>query len=461
MDYNQFLESKKHTSNNFGIQPNFIPEKMFDFQKYVTQYLILKGRGAGFLDTGMGKSFVELAIAQNYIQSTNKPVLIICPLAVAFQFLGEAEKFQIDDISYSKEGRYKTKIVLCNYERLHYFDPNDFDCVIGDESAILKNAEGFTSNFVTSFLKKVKYRYLFTATPSPNDFIELGTHSEALGYLGYTDMLGKFFTNNEDTISPMKIGTEWVLKGHAVEAFFKFISSFSISARKPSDLKDPSTGIPFDDSKYILPELITNMHSVKNEKNMVINGQILMFNNQARTRTEIAQENKLTIERRCEKAVELASKHERSVYWCNLNPEGELLSKLDKNSYEITGTMDIDKKEEILLGFLKGDIKKLVTKAKMNAWGMNWQHCDHTVFFPTWSYEQYYQAIRRFWRFGQPNKVTADLVYSDGQKRVLDGLIMKANKANELFSKLNLNLNSEYEIKSTEYNKPIILPKFF
>ena len=207
MQYNEFLEAKKHTASKFGIKPNFIPSKMFDFQKYVAEYAIEKGRCAVFLDTGLGKTIIELTIAKNYITHTNKPVLIITPLAVAFQFIKEAEKFGIDDIEYSKHGKYKSKIVVCNYERLEHFDHNDFDCVILDESSILKNFDGARKTEITTFLKKVKYRYLFTATPSPNDFIEWGTSSEALGYLGYMDMLKMFFNNNENNIRPQEIAT--------------------------------------------------------------------------------------------------------------------------------------------------------------------------------------------------------------------------------------------------------------
>lgn len=453
MSYQKFLERKKHSINNFGINPNFIHSSFFDFQRYVADYLIKKGRGAGFIDTGLGKTLIELVVAQNYIIETNKPVLIITPLAVAFQFIREAEKFNINDVEYSKNGRFTKKIVICNYERLDKFDWKDFDCVILDESSILKNFDGAIKQQVTTFLKKIKYRFLFTATPSPNDFTELGTSSEALGYLGYTDMLTKFFTNNEDTISPMNIGTEWVLKGHAKTNFFKWVSSWSISMRKPSDLG-------FDDSKHVLPKLTTNHHSVKNDKNMVIDGQIQLFNMVAKRLTEVREENKLTIEKRCEKAVELSSEYDTSVYWCNLNKEGDLIQDIDDDAYQIKGSMDLDKKEELLLGFFKGDIKKLITKPKMTAFGLNWQHCNHTVYFPTFSYEQYYQSIRRFWRFGQTKEVFVDLVYSDGQKRVLDSLMAKTQKANELFDKLNSNINQKFEIENKEFNKQIILPKF-
>lgn len=451
--YDELLSSKRHFPANMGIKPLFIPDSLFDFQKYVAERNITKGRSACFLDTGLGKTIIELVTAVNYVRHTNKPVLIITPLAVAFQFITEAQKFQIDDVEYSRLGKFKSKIVICNYERLHYFDASDFDCVILDESSILKNFDGAIKGQITSFLKKIKYRYLFTATPSPNDFVELGTSSEALGYMGYTDMLTRFFTNNEDTISPMNIGTEWILKGHAREDFFKWVSGWSISMRKPSDLG-------FSDERHILPELLINDHEVKNDRNMIINGQMLMFNLQAKRHTEIREENKLTIEKRCIEAVECASKHETSVYWCNLNPEGNMLEKLDKNAYQISGSMDIDKKEEILLAFAKGEIKKLVTKPKMTAFGLNWQHCNHTTYFPTFSAEQYYQALRRFYRFGQLRPVFVDRIYSDGQKRVIDSLVAKMNKADELFSKLNQNINQSHEVQTRGFDKQIQLPKF-
>lgn len=453
VDYHQFLEKKKHTSINYGIETNFLPDTMFDYQKYVSEYAIKKGRCAVFLDTGLGKTIIELTIAKNYVNHTNKPVLIITPLAVAFQFIKESEKFGIDDIEYSKDGKYNSKIVVCNYERLQNFDSNDFDCVILDESSILKNFDGAIKNHITSFLKKTKYRYLFTATPSPNDFIELGTSAEALGYMGYMDMLSKFFGNSDKNILPHDIGTKWYLKPHAENDFFKWVSSWSISMRKPSDLG-------FSDDKHILPELNINYHPVKNDKNWVIDGQILMFNIVAKRMGEIREEQKMTIEKRCEKAVELTAGKETSVYWCNFNDEGDLLQSLDGDAYQIKGNMNLDKKEDILLNFFSGDIKKLITKPKITAFGLNWQHCNHTVYFPTFSYEQWYQAIRRFWRFGQTKTVTADMVYSDGQKRIIDALFMKTERAEQLFTKLNSNVNQKYEAYFSDFEKEIILPNF-
>lgn len=453
ISYEKFLESKKHSTIDYGINCKWLPDKMFDFQKYVTELGIKKGRFAEFLDTGTGKTIIELVTAANYVRYTNKPVLIITPLAVADQHLKEAEKFGVDDVEHTKDGKFKKKIILINYERLHYLDPNNFDCVILDESSILKNFKGKIKEQITWFLKKVKYRYLFTATPSPNDFIELGTSSEALGYLPYMEMMRIFFANNENNIRPQEIATKWYLKPHAKNDFFKWVASWAITMKKPSDLG-------FSDEGYILPKLTVNDNYVKNDKNWIVDDQIMMFGKIAKTMTEVRQEQKMTIENRCEKAVELASNHETSVYWCNFNDEGDLLEKLDKDSYQIKGSMNIDKKEEILKAFASGEIKKLITKPKITAFGLNWQHCNHTVYFPDWSYEKWYQSIRRFWRFGQKNEVIADRVLSDGQKRVIDAIEYKTEQAIELYSLLNNAVNGLVKINNKEFNQEIIQPKF-
>jgi hypothetical protein len=452
-DYEILLKSKRHVAADQGIAARWMPDAMFDYQRHVTEYAIRKGRCAVFLDTGLGKTLIELTVARNYVEHTNKPVLILTPLAVAFQFLKEAERFGIGDISYSKDGRFTTKIVVCNYERLDKFSADDFDCVILDESSILKNFDGAIKAHVTQFMRKVKYRYLFTATPSPNDFIELGTSSEALGHMGYMDMLGKFFANNENNIRPHDIGTKFYLKPHAYDAFFEWVSGWSISMRKPSDHG-------FSDERHILPEKITNLHAVRNEENWIINGQALMFNIVAKSMSEVRQEQKMTIKPRVEKAVELSAGHDRTVYWCNFNDEGNLLEEIDKDARQISGSMDIDEKEELLLAFADGQVSRLITKPKITAFGLNWQHCAHTVYFPTFSYEQYYQAIRRFWRFGQKRTVTVDIVHSDGQTRVIEGLFSKSAKMNELFDRLNKTLNNYQADNRNKFTKPVQLPNF-
>ena len=452
MEYKEFLESKKHLLGSFGFEPNFIPDIAFDFQREIIKRACLKGRMAVFADTGLGKTLIQLSLAQNVVNHTNGKVLILTPLAVAFQFIKEAEKLGIDDIEYSKNGKHTKKIVICNYERLHYFDSKDFKGVVLDESSILKNFEGKIKNQITVFVKKLPYRFLSTATPSPNDFIELGTSSEALGYMGYTDMLGKFFKNNNNSIDPKHAGEKWYLKPHAEKDFFSWVNQWAIMVKMPSDLG-------FSDERYILPELIINTHTIKNKSLLAVNGQIQMFNKPSKGFNEVRHEVKQTIEERCIKAVELA-KGKTSVYWCNRNEESKLLSQLDSEAVEIIGSQSMEKKEEILQAFANGEIKRLITKAKMTGMGLNWQHCNHSVFFPTYSYEQYYQAIRRFWRFGQNNDVTIDMVISDGQTSVLESLQKKTQKAIELHKNLTNNVNNSFKQEIKEFNKEIITPKF-
>jgi len=454
MDYLEFLQNKKHTIGNFGFTPDWMPEGVKDHQEHIITKSAEKGRIGIFADTGLGKTLIQLAIAHNVVRRTNKRVLILTPLAVAFQFLIDAEKFGIGDIEHSKDGNFTKKIIVCNYERLHYLNPSDFECVMLDESSILKNFNGKTKDEIISFIKRVKYRFLSTATPSPNDFIELGNSSEALGYMGYMDMLGKFFKSNQNSVDSnnRNIGEKFYIKPHAEKDFFAWVNQWSIMVKRPSDLG-------FSDEGYDLPALITNKHVVHNTKQWTIDGQKSLFAMPAKSMTEVREEQKLTITERCEKAIELAS-GKTSVYWCNLNEESDLLASMDSDAVEIKGGMSIDKKEDILIEFAKGNIERLITKPKMTSMGLNWQHCNHTVYFPTWSYEQYYQAIRRFWRFGQLNEVTCDMVISDGQERVLMALEEKTQKAISLYENLVKNTNSVYEHQQKEFNKQIIKPRF-
>jgi ERCC4-related helicase len=453
-DYLNFLESKKHLLGEFGFNANYYPDIAFDFQKYIIDKAIKKGRMAIFADTGLGKTLIQLSIAQNIVNHTNKNVLILTPLAVGFQFVKEAEKIGISDVYQTLKGEIKGKIIICNYERLHYLDSNDFIGCILDESSILKNFDGKIKNQITAFIKKMPYRFLCTATPSPNDFIELGTSSEALGYMGYMDMLTKFFKNNQNSVDSnnRNIGEKYYLKPHAEIDFFAWVNQWSIMVKMPSDLG-------YSNDRYNLPKLLVNKHLVENQSLIDINGQIQMFTPIAKSMTEVRFEQQQTEEQRCIKAIELA-KDKISVYWCNTNNESKILKSLDKEASEIIGSQSIEKKEELLLAFANGEIKRLITKAKMTSMGLNWQHCNHSVFFPTWSYEQYYQAIRRFWRFGQQNDVTIDMVISDGQTRVIEALQQKTQKAIDLYENLTKNVNQSFENKIKEFKKDIIKPSF-
>ena len=453
--YEDFLRKKRHSIGEFGFSEIWTPDHAFDFQKHIVEKAVRKGRIGVFADTGLGKTLIQISIAESIIRHTNKRVLILTPLAVAFQFINEAEACGVSDIEHSKDGKFSKKIVICNYERLHLLNPDDFICVMLDESSILKNFQGKTRDHIIAFIKRVKYRYLSTATPSPNDFIELGNSSEALGYMGYMDMLSKFFKSNQNSAdsNSRNIGEKFYLKPHAEKDFFAWVNQWSVMIKKPSDLG-------FSDDRYSLPQLNVVKHIVKNDRTRCDDdGQIQLFVQPAKRMTDVRDEQKLTVSERCEQAIQLAQ-GKTSVYWCNLNEESALLRKLDPTAVEILGKMSIDQKEDILVNFAKGNIERIITKARMTGMGLNWQHCNHTVFFPTWSYEQYYQAIRRFWRFGQKRDVTCDMVISEGQSRVIEALAQKTQKAIELYGNLVAAANRDFSHVTKEFNKNVSLPEF-
>jgi len=454
MDYAEFLARKRHTIGGFGFEPTWMPDCAFDFQRHIITKAVQKGRIGLFEDTGLGKTLQQLAIAENIIRHTNKRVLILTPLAVAFQFINEAATIGVGDIAHSKDGTLASKIVVCNYERLHLLTPSDFVCVMLDESSILKNFAGKIRDQIVAFIKQVPYRFLSTATPSPNDFIELGNSSEALGYMGYMDMLTKFFRSNQNSVDSnnRNIGEKFYLKPHAERDFFAWVNQWSVMVKRPSD-------IGFSNEGYDLPALHVNKHMVRNEKTWCVDDQPALFAMPAKSMTEVREEQKLSVSERCDRAVELAS-GKTSVYWCNLNEESSRLASLDKDAVEIIGGMSIDQKEEILAAFANGQITRLITKAKMTSMGLNWQHCNHTLFFPTWSYEQYYQAIRRFWRFGQKSEVICDMVISEGQERVMEALEQKTEKAIALHSNLVEAANRSFTHVTKEFNQAVQLPEF-
>jgi hypothetical protein len=456
MTYEDFLETKLQINNEFGFNPNFIPDYLFDFQKHLVEYSIKKGRVALFEDCGLGKSIQELVWAENVVRHTNGKVLILTPLAVTFQMQREAEKFGIET-KVSRNGEINSKIVITNYEQLHNFNAIDFQGVVCDESGILKNFDGKIKNQINIFMRKIKYRLLATATPSPNDFIELGTSSEALGYLGYMDMLGKFFKNDQNNCATNRAGrfteaTKWRLKGHAEEQFWRWTTSWSRAIRKPSDLG-------FEDVGYNLPKL----NQVDNELKIIGRKEEgKLFCLPAKGLKEQREEKKATIKQRCEKAAELVNKtNTYAVVWCNLNDEGDLLEKLIPDSIQVSGKDKDEKKEGKLIDFTEGNTRVLIIKPKIGAWGLNWQHCNHMTYFPTHSYEQYYQAVRRFYRFGQNKEVKVDLVFTEGDKNIIDNLKRKDKQATEMFENLVKHMNNSLHIKrSKEFKNNIELPKF-
>ncbi len=436
--YQTFLNRKAQLATNDGFKPLWMPSFLFDFQAHVTDWELWKGRGAGFLDCGMGKTPMKMVWAENIVRKTNRPVLDLNPLGVVAQTIREAEKFGID-ARRSNDGKLPHKgIIATNYEKLHLFNPNDFAGCMCDESSILKSFEGVRKHQITEFMRKMKFRLLLSATPAPNDYIELGTSSEALGYLGHIDMLNRYFKNdNNNSATGRSYGevVKWRFKGHAEEPFWKYVCYWSRSARRPSDLG-------FADGKFILPKLIENVHMV--EANTLADG--MLFPMAAVGMREQREERRRTIEERCARVAELCAPYTQNLIWCHLNPEGDTLEKFIRGSVQISGRDSDEAKEEAFLAFQQGQLRDLITKPKIGAWGLNFQSCNHVIGFPSHSWEQYRQGIARCHRFGQTREVISDLVTTEGERAVIENQQRKAVQADRMFDRIVANMNQAVKV---------------
>ena len=450
-DYADFLGGKAQLEGNFGFEPVWLPEALFDFQESMVTWACRKGRAALFEDCGLGKGLQELVFGENVVRHTNGNVLLKAPLAVAGQLAREAQKFGIE-AHYSRDGKIKRGINITNYERLHLFDSNDFVGTMNDESSILKNFEGARRDQITEFDRKLPYRLLGTATAAPNDYIELGTSSEALGYLGHMDMLNRYFKNDLNNSATGRMRGEvikWRLKGHAREPYWRYVCSWARAMRKPSDLG-------FDDGAFKLPALEEVEHLVDTET--LADG--FLFALPAAGLKEQREERRRTLRERCEKAAELIlARGETAVAWCDLNDEGDLLERLLPGAVQVSGKDSDDEKEEKLLAFSLGQIKHLVTKQKIAGFGMNWQHCGHATTFPSNSYEGYYQLVRRFWRFGRTEPVRVDIVTTEGGRGQLRNMQRKAAQADVMFAELISHMSSALAIdRARAFTQEMELP---
>jgi hypothetical protein len=450
MEYADFISEKLQWKGESGFEPTFIPEKLFDFQKEMTRWAIKKGRSAIVEDCGLGKTFQELVWAQNVVEHTNKRVLIAAPLAVSHQFVREGEKFGIE-IDRSSDGKPAGKITVTNYERLKLFDPSDYIGFCGDEGGILKNFKSQTKALVIEFVRKMPYRLFGSATFAPNDYIELGNTAEALGVMGFMDMLEEFFKNtqNESAYSRGHFlghggeAPKWRFKPHGVRWFWKFVSSWAKAIRRPSDLG-------FSDDGYDLPPLIEDQHIV--DVPFIPPGE--MFPRLAIGLGEQRKEMKRTINERCELVADLMLKRPVSIAWCHLNAEQDKLEKLlgDK-AFSVHGGIKDDEKEKRILGFINRERPYLITKPRVAGFGLNLQFCDHMAYFTGHSFEQFYQSTRRCWRFGQKKPVTVDVVTTQGCMSVLKNLQRKAKQAERLYSELVANMNSEKSFSGKQYKE--------
>ena len=438
VEYSSFLDHKSQLGGMSGFDPLWMPTMLFDFQQYLVDWALRKGRAELMTDCGTGKTPMQLTWAQNVVEHTNKPVLVITPLAVGAQTIREGEKFGIQCTAAAKWDKSSASIVVTNYERLHYFDPQDFAGVVLDESSILKSFDGVRRSEITEFMRTRQYRLLCTATAAPNDYIELGTSAEALGELGHTDMLMRFFKNDQNTIQPMRkhlIGNnfrdpvpmteKWRFKGHAEIPFWRWVCSWARAMRKPSDLG-------YADGKFILPELIEQQHLV--EAHTLAEG--MLFSVPAIGLKEQREERKRTMKERCQKVSELVDDDQPALVWCHANEEGDRLERSIEGSVQVSGKDSDEEKEEKFLAFSSGQARVLITKPKIGAWGLNFQHCHHVTFFPSHSFEQYYQGVRRCWRFGQTKPVKVDIITTEGEQSVLENLQRKASQADKMFTAL-------------------------
>lgn len=444
MNYEEFLSRKKLSETPIGLCGDFmLNENLFDFQKDIVKWALKKGRCAIFADCGMGKTLMQLSWALNIPGK----VLIVAPLAVSEQTIREGLKFGIDCITYSENGKAKNKITITNYERLEKFNPKDYKGIILDESSIIKSFTGTYRNLLIENWTDVPYRLACTATPAPNDYMELGNHSEFLGIMKRTEMLSMFFVHDGGETS------KWRLKGHAKKEFWKWVCDWAVLIRKPSDLG-------YEDGKFILPKLNIISSVVQNEEK--INSDTL-FDMRAETLQERQVARRNSTEIRVEEVARIVSKKpdEQWLIWCDMNIESETLHKMIPNSVEVKGSDTDEHKKKSLLDFSSGKLNVLITKPKIAGMGMNFQSCHNVVFTGlSDSYEQFYQAIRRCWRFGQNSDVDCYVVTSDLEGAVVENIKRKEKDSENMINEMLKNMKdiNKNNIRGTYRNTTNYIP---
>jgi len=421
--YADLLERKRvaFEPKGFDSIPPLHPD-LFPHQRAVTEFALHMGSAAMFLDTGLGKSFAALEWGRVVVEKTNKPVLMLAPLAVGPQHQREAERFGID-ARYIRDGFEidGARIYITNYERLDNFVVSQFAGVILDESSILKSFDGKTTRALIAAFAQTPYRLCCTATPAPNDHTELGTHAEFLGVMRRDEMLPRWFIN--DTADTGK----WRIKGHAATDFWRWVASWARCVSLPSDLG-------FDDGGYVLPPITVTEHMVKADRTIdageelrgPLAGQYRLFRMPDTSATAIHKEKRLTAEDRADLVTECVDSDPEQpwIVWCNTDYEADaILARID-DAAEVRGSMMLAMKEARLDAFSRGDLRVLVTKPSIAGYGLNWQHCARMAFTGlSFSYENYYQAVRRCWRFGQTRPVEVHIAMADTEaaiKRVID-----------------------------------------
>ena len=417
MNYNDFLESKQRIPPACGFEKpkSEMNPMLFQWQKDIVHWALKKGRAALFEDCGNGKTIQQLEFSQCVSAHTGKPVLIVAPLTVAEQTKREGEKFGYDVTLCRKQEDVRPGINVTNYEMLEHFDAAVFGGVVLDESSILKNYMGKVRTQIIEMFQDVPYRLSCTATPSPNDFMELGNQVEFLGIMSRTEMLATYFTHDGSKTS------QWRLKGHAETRFWEWVATWAVVLTCPGDLGYPNDG-------YALPELRMHEHLVEisNPLDAGLLGWV------AQTLTERRDARHMSLRERCEKAAELVASapDEQWLVWCDLNDESAMLTNLIRNSVEVRGSDKPEDKATALRAFADGSVRYLVTKPSIAGFGMNWQQCHNMIFVGlSDSYEAMYQAIRRCYRFGQEHPVNVHIVTSAAEGAVKSNVERKEAQA--------------------------------
>ncbi|MCC0013830.1 MAG: helicase [Rhodobiaceae bacterium] len=419
--YGEFLARKAIIDPPTGIDGKVdLPKAMMPHQRDITEWALRRGRAAIFAGTGLGKTFMELAWADRVAGFTGKPVLIFAPLAVSAQHIREAAKFGLDAaICAGQPDVSNLPVIVTNYQKMDRFDLSQFGGVVLDESSILKSSDGKYRSRLIEECRQVPFRLAATATPAPNDFMELGNHAEFLGVMSQTDMLAMFFTHDGGETQ------KWRLKGHAEDAFWRWMASWSVMLRKPSDLGYPNDG-------YDLPDMIQQQHAVQVEYAPCMEAGTL-FPMEARTMGERLAARRDSVADRVALAASITPADRPFVWWCNLNAESEAIAKAIPGAVEVRGSDKDEDKERKLVDFSEGRIRVLVTKPSIAGFGMNWQHCADTGFVGlSDSFEQVYQAIRRFWRFGQTKPVNVHFISAETEGAVVANIRRKEADAERM-----------------------------
>lgn len=415
MNYEDFIASKRLVAPPCGIpDPPELSAKLFPFQADITRWALRRGRAAIWADCGLGKSWMALEWARVVHEHTGRNVLILTPLAVAQQFVTEGEKLGVKVKHCREASDVEPGINVTNYDRLHHFNPADFVGIVADESSILKDYTSATRNALIEAFAQTPYRLACTATPAPNDHMELGNHAEFLGVMTRTEMLAMFFTHDGGETQT------WRLKGHAQDAFWRWVASWAVNIRKPSDLG-------YDDAGFILPPLTVHEQVVACGDEMA-KRQGALFTVEARTLEEQRAARRASMPERVAAAERIVSAepNEQWLVWCDLNDESGALAKALADAVEVRGSDTVEHKEDSLHGFAQGRVRVLVSKPSIAGWGMNFQSCARVVFVGlSHSFEAWYQAIRRTYRFGQTRPVECYVVTSDAEGRVVANLKRK------------------------------------